>query len=256
NIFASFVDRFYTLRQEFASANVETYEHITKKLLNSLYGKFGQKAEVWEKIGDAPNEPDRVEDVYEVGVFRTKQIRYLLGEVFELTGYGECFNSFPAISAHVTAYGRMYLYELMKAAGSGNYFYCDTDSLIVNEAGLWNLENRIDKQRLGSLKVVSTTTKLVIRGLKDYSVGEKTIIKGIRKNAVRISDNLYSQDVWPSFKGVLRSGTADTYTIRKTLKQLSRNYTKGKVNPDGWIIPLEFDDCSVATLLPFSAVTL
>ncbi|GAH80478.1 unnamed protein product, partial [marine sediment metagenome] len=57
NIFKSYVDRFYRLRQEFKSAGVAEYEELCKKMLNSLYGKFGQKAEVWEKIGECPNEP-------------------------------------------------------------------------------------------------------------------------------------------------------------------------------------------------------
>ncbi|GAI31179.1 unnamed protein product, partial [marine sediment metagenome] len=59
NIFKSYVDTFYTLRQEFKSAGVAEYVELCKKMLNSLYGKFGQKAEIWEKIGDSPNERDR-----------------------------------------------------------------------------------------------------------------------------------------------------------------------------------------------------
>ncbi|GAH24398.1 unnamed protein product, partial [marine sediment metagenome] len=55
NIFKTYVDRFYKLRQEFKTAGVAEYEELCKKMLNSLYGKFGQKAEVWEKIGDCPN---------------------------------------------------------------------------------------------------------------------------------------------------------------------------------------------------------
>ncbi|GAG61900.1 unnamed protein product, partial [marine sediment metagenome] len=50
SIFTRYVKRLYTLRQDFKSANVKTYENICKLLLNSLYGKFGQRAEVWKKI--------------------------------------------------------------------------------------------------------------------------------------------------------------------------------------------------------------
>ncbi|GAI37610.1 unnamed protein product, partial [marine sediment metagenome] len=197
----------------------------------------GQKADVWKKIGDCPNEPDRVEICFIVGICRTKQIRYLLGEIFELVGYGECFNSFPAIAAEVSAYARMYLYKLMKQAGFENVFYCDTDSLIINEVGLCKLENQIDATNLGSLKVVSSSTNVVIRGLKDYSTATKQVIKGIRKNAVEIRDGVYEQEIWPSFKGLLRSGQTDTYTIKKTTKVLYRKYTKGHVSPDGFVSP-------------------
>ncbi|GAH97172.1 unnamed protein product, partial [marine sediment metagenome] len=141
------------------------------------YGKFGQKAEQWRKIGECPNEPDRVEVCYIAGCTRTKAIRYLLGEVFELVGYEECFNSFPAIAAEASAYARMYLYKLMKQAGEGNYFYCDTDSLFVNEVGLQNLGDKLDNNCLGGLKVIEETNSITIRGLKDYSIGTKEVIK-------------------------------------------------------------------------------
>jgi len=242
NIFKSYVDRFYKLRQEFKSAGVAEYEELCKKMLNSLYGKFGQKADVWEKIGECPNEPDRIELCFELGVVRVKQIRYLLGEIFELKGYEESYNSFPAIASEVSAYARLYLWQLMKQAGEGNYFYCDTDSLIVNEAGLCKLQDKIDNVQLGSLKIVSSPTNIVIRGLKDYSAETKQVIKGIRKNAVEIRDGVYEQELWPSFRGLLRSGQTDTYTIKKQTKVLNRKYTKGHVRSDGSIVPLALGD--------------
>ncbi len=245
NIFQSYVDTFYNLRLEFKSAGVAEYEELCKKMLNSLYGKFGQKAEIWEKIGDCPKEKDRVELCFVSGVNGVKQIRYLLGEIFELKGYTETFNSFPAIAAHVSAFGRLHLWRLMQQAGSGNYFYCDTDSLIVNEVGLCNLENQKDSLSLGGLKIVSSMRTCSIRGLKDYSTGTKQVIKGIRKNAVQISDGVYEQEVWPSFKGVLRSGEADVYTIKKQTKTLTRKYTKGDVNKDGSITPFVLADFDV-----------
>ncbi len=242
DIFTTYVNRFYKMRQEFKSAGVAEYEELCKKMLNSLYGKFGQKAEVWEKIGDCPNEPDRVELCFEVGVTGIKQIRYLLGEIFKLTGYEESFNSFPAIAAHVSAYGRLCLWSLIKQAGEGNYFYCDTDSLVVNDVGLRNLENQLDEVRLGALKIVESTTQLIIRGLKDYSTGTKTVVKGIRKNAVEISEGVYEQEQWPSFRGLLRSGDTETYTVKQIRKVLNRQYKKGHINVDGSIVPLHLDE--------------
>jgi len=237
NIFKSYVDKFYGLREEFRTAGIAEYEEICKKMLNSLYGKFGQKAEVWTKIGDCPGEPDRVEICFVSGKSGVRQIRYLLGEIFELTGYEECFNSFPAIASEVSAYGRMYLWSLMKQAGDGNYLYCDTDSLIINEVGLCNLQSRIEPGVLGGLKIEETTNNVNIKGLKDYTTQRKNVIKGIRKNAVEIRPGVYEQDQWSSFKGLLRSADSDVYTIRKVKKILCREYTKGRVMVSGLIVP-------------------
>lgn len=239
-IFTRFVNRLYTLRQQFQAEGNDSYRTLCKYLLNSLYGKFGQKADVWKKIGNAPNEPDRVEVVYYPEENKRGMIRYLLGEVWLLDGYEEAFNSFPAISSHVTAYGRMYLYDLMKVAGKRNYFYCDTDSLIVNPKGLCNLKSYLDDSRLGALKVQEVISKLSIRGLKDYTTDIKTVIKGVRRNAVEIKTGVYQQELWPSIKGMLRNPDPDGYTVKTVTKTLKREYTKGIVTDSGWIIPFDF----------------
>ena len=85
-------------------------------------------------------------------------------------------------------------------------------------------------------------TRLTIRGLKDYTTASKTVIKGIRKNAVEIRSGVYQQEQWPSFKGLLRSGDVGVYTVKKITKVLNREYTKGTVNQDGSIEPLHLTE--------------
>ena len=240
DIFSSYVNTFYQLRRDFTDKDNAEYAEICKKLLNSLYGKFGQKAENWKKIGKSPNEPDHEVTYFCNNPRRIIRQRYLLGELYELKGYSESFDSFPAIAAHVTAYGRMYLWKLMTIAGNGNYFYCDTDSLIVNTEGLQCLQSHINPTKLGSLKVEHEYAHLVIRGLKDYATPSKTVIKGVRKNAVKIADGIYKQEQWPTFKGLLQSGDANTYTVKHVTKHLSREYTKGVVKDNGIVKPFVF----------------
>ncbi len=171
---------------------------------------------------------------------RRKRLRYLLGEVSELTGYTEALHSFPAIAAHVTAFARMYLWHLMGIAGKGNYFYCDTDSLFVNERGLSNLTNIMHDTDLGKLKIESVHESITIHGLKDYVKDDKATIKGVRKAAVRISDTEYEQFQWPTLRGILRSGHTDTYKTASVVKHLTREYTKGIVSASGLIRPVRF----------------
>lgn len=237
-IFTSYVNTIYALRQEFKSAGVAEYQNLCKLLMNSLYGKFGQKSEDWVKIGDCPGEPDREELLYTPSSRTVQKLRYLLGEVFISKSSGECYNSFPAISAHVTAFARMYMYELMKVCGEGNFVYCDTDSLIVNDKGYNNLQEYIDEAELGKLKHEETIDSLVIRGLKDYSTNSKTVVKGVRKTATKLSDGVYRQESWPSFKGILKSGDCNEYKVTHVVKHLSRNYTKGNVLQTGYVLPI------------------
>jgi hypothetical protein len=160
-----------------------------------------------------------------------------MGQCFELTRFDESYDSFPAIAAHVTAYGRAVLWRLMSLAGKGNYYYCDTDSLIVNATGFKRLRSEMSDTDLGKLKVVETMQRMAIYGLKDYETGQKVVTKGIRSNAEKLSDGVYRQDRWPSIQGMLRAGTSEVYTVSKTVKHLSRTYEKGTVLPDGRVIP-------------------
>ncbi len=241
NIFKSFVDCFYALRWEYKASDNPLFEHFCKILMNSLYGKFGQKAEQWQKIADCPNEPDRIEEVYDTTTRQHRRLRYLFGELSELTGFTESLHSFPAIAAHVTAFARLHLRRLIEQAGKGNCFYCDTDSLFVNGAGLANLTDSIDARILGKLKLESTTDKLEIYGLKDYQIQHKQVIKGIKRNAVKISDTDYTQETWPTLTGVLRSKDTGLYKTHKQPKHLNRNYTKGIITDSGFVLPYYLD---------------
>ncbi|GAH76654.1 unnamed protein product [marine sediment metagenome] len=98
---------------------------------------------------------------------------------------------------------------------------------------------------LGGLKIEQSSQSVIIRGLKDYVFGHKSVIKGIRKNAVQIGTDGYRQEQWPSFRGILRSGEPDTYVVGSIVKHLSREYTKGDVNFDGVVVPFVFDDSLV-----------
>jgi len=236
-IFKSYVDTMYGLRQDFKIRQNKEYEQIVKYLLNSLYGKFGQKAEDWVKIGDCPGEPDREEMILYKNPRRAMRLRYLLGELFELKGHSEAYNSFPAIASHVTAYARLYLWELMTACGHGNYVYCDTDSLMVTDVGRDNLSPYLSATELGKLKLERTVNQLIIRGLKDYSADEKVVIKGVRKSATQVSDGVYTQEQWPSFKGIFKTTDANAYVVKHVTKHLTRKYTKGDVGVDGIITP-------------------
>lgn len=69
--------------------------------------------------------------------------------------------------SYITAAQRANLNKVQRACGLKNYYYSDTDSLIVNEEGYKNLENfeggnilenNITKGELGKLKIEHKVT--------------------------------------------------------------------------------------------------
>ena len=236
-IFTDYVDYFYAKRREYIDSGDDVRAFMCKILLNSLYGKFGQSGKVF----------DLFEYVSADKVLSWTNIDAHTHEITNFRQFGrlvqkqnqevESSNSHPAIAAHVTAYARILLNDLAAIAGKKNVYYCDTDSLLVTDKGLKNLQSMINPSKLGMLKHEGTFNYADIRGVKDYTLDDRVRIKGVRKNAVKLSRSSFEQDTFIGFKGMIRRGNLDQMIIRKTVKNLTRKYSKGTVKADGWIEP-------------------
>jgi len=199
DIFSGYVRYFYSRRMKSKEEGDNTQQYFFKLMLNSLYGKFGQKSVGWEKIGECNPSEEGYEKVYDVLTGKRYLIRRHNGIIEQTKDSEESFNSFPAIAAHVTAYARMYLFSMMERAGLENVFYTDTDSLITNQMGYQNLKNVIDPKELGKLKIEGISKHLEIYGPKDYVFGDKVRMKGIRALAKKVQPGVYVQEKWCGF---------------------------------------------------------
>lgn len=237
-IFKKWVTHLYKLRLMFKAAANKVFEELTKGLLNSLYGKFGQKVQPLKEVGEAPIDEISVTRgiVYETNVVFTEYS--FGGKVYRRQSTNkEWHDSFPAIASHVTAYARMYLYDLMVLAGRENVFYGNTDSLFVNKIGMLRLMDLIHENKLGYLKLEKEAEGLDVRGCKDYKIGSIEKIKGIKKDAKQLSKNVYEQTRFYKFRSLLRKGLLDAPLTEIVTKTLKREYKKGTLLPNGEVIP-------------------
>lgn len=238
-IFRAYAEYFAELKDFYWKSGNQPFREISKKFANSLYGKFGQTNIETDLSFELPPIGPREAPYYDWRVKRWYRI-YQLGHqvVFEKSG-GESFNSFPAIPAHVTAYARMYLWSLIEQAGIENCFYCATDSLIVNQQGYDNLADMIDDYELGKLKVEARARELEIWGPNNFRLGDKFKSGGIKKNATRLSRDVFSQDTFLGLRGAIRGGDPDLVTVKRIEKKMHRRIKTGEVQPSGRVKPFQ-----------------
>ena len=237
-IFEAYVKFFYGQRQKFAKDGNKVYGYLCKLMLNSLYGKFGQKSEVWQKVGeDFAREYDYWTEV-EFGTKVTHTYRAVNYVVEERQGYEEGYNSLVSIPAEITANARLYLWQLIKKAGLANVFYCDTDSILLNDEGLSNLSGYLSRTELGLLKVERHISRVTLKGLKDYIMGNKVKIKGIPKNAKKVDDNNYITHRSIGIRTGLHNKEINKVVWKRTPKHLKRLYNKGIVMSTNRVMPL------------------
>ncbi|GAH46120.1 unnamed protein product, partial [marine sediment metagenome] len=194
-IFNEYIDFFNKLKEGYSRDGDKFGRRVSKYMMNTLYGKFGQRCEEVMHEEDSPLE--KVESYGGRDLVSGKRYWVVVyGGRLTVTEKGEKngYNTFVSIAAHVTENARLLLWDSIKKAGVGSVFYCDTDSIFTNSEGFTRLGGEIHVSKLGCWKLEDKTFGVTIRGPKDYTFGDETHRKGIRKNAVKVADNTFEQD--------------------------------------------------------------
>jgi len=238
DLFSLWVDEIYHLRLSYMARNDKTLTYLCKIMLNSLYGKFGQKSD--ELLDEGTDNEIRYDSERILDLPTGEWLMMIcLGNYYKLVKLkvNEGYNSFPAIAAHVTDYARLYLWQLMKTAGQDEVFYTDTDSLYTTAAGYENLKPYLDASELGKLKLEKQSAYWHFFGCKDYIFKGRKTLKGIPKMCKRVGFRTFEYDMFPGIKTELRQGISNNYTIMKMQKTLKREYDKGIIHPSGKVYP-------------------
>ena len=218
-LFNRYVDFFYTIKQTASKLDNKAARSLSKLYLNSLYGKFGQHVAHTEYFY---NEAYRSKNL-RITVFENNQKKVISNygnyqsiQVIDRPRYS------PEISGAITAYGRIYLSSFFDMV-SEDCVYCDTDSLFV-KSGNTKL-NAYLSDKLGYLKIETKNgnpalnVPINIIAPKMYSVNNTEIIKGIRKDAVKIGEREYIQKQFTSIK----SSNLNNYVMSVRKKINPRN---------------------------------
>ena len=248
-IFKDYVEYYYKLRQQ---TNNEVWNMFYKTgMLNSLYGKFGQHKRITEYLGY--NDLDDLQKMaLEISQKNNKDRFILNGYMYSV--YGEFITKLkelpleqyanPLIASEVTANARLENWYKQLQIGIENVDYTDTDSFMtktviaeskqlgdvkLESKGLFQFYDVKDYTFYGICKhkdclichypYCDVTTKEI-----KYMTGEglHTTLKGIRKDAIQISENEYIQK---QFTGI-KSGDNHSVTVYNVSKELKRKRSK------------------------------
>lgn len=238
-LFGEYTQEFTRQRRRYERDGNQGMARICKLLVNGLYGKFGQRGLSIERVGDCDPTDVRAEEVYDAETGEHFRQIWLGGGIWRERKTGESWNSFPGIAAHVTAYARLRLYELLRRVPQGHAFYMDTDSLIVDQVGYDALSKLVNPQQLGMLKVELSSDWLEIHAPKDYAMAGREKRKGIRADALQLGPATFQQTSWLKLPGLIQAGVTEGYLTKETRKTLRREVHSGTVRPDGWIAPFQ-----------------
>ena len=218
----NFATYFAALKDKYATEGNGLFRELAKGYPNMVYGKFGQKGIEETIVGDCA--PDLLWWMH--GYDAVAQVNYDMlysgGKIRRLESTLAAWDTFVAVASHVTAYARMYLWEIMKKAGLENVFHVATDSVIVNQLGFDNLKDLLRPQQTGSLKMELKGKTLTVYGKNDWKLDHEVRVKGVGKKSKWLAEDKAINTVWPSLEGWLKGVYEGPYFVFDQVKTLKR----------------------------------
>jgi len=241
-LFNKWVTELWAMRQAYKESGNLLYEQFTKRIMNSLYGKFAQLTPAWENVPtDNSMLPFTTEARLDHGTNTWTQYRSVGWQTQKLCERKEKESSFYAIAAFVTAAARRKMDWFRAIANRKCTLYQGVDSLIVTRAGYVNLLNsgEIVPGRLGKLRLEHAATTGQIRGISDYELGDKICVSSRAKYFDTNTLGDVTQYRTYIMEHLFKNGPIDT--IEQRAEDWTRNatYHKGVIGQDGWVEPFE-----------------
>lgn len=261
SLFTEFITFFHNERLKAKKNNNKVYIEFIKLIMNTLYGKFGQRDILYQEIKLNDKFLEKNSEIIKLMVKNKKNIiqnNYIvyLGKIIndsELYIIDKKLyrlkqlkinskDSFVAISSFITSYSRMLLIEYLFIAKRKNSFYVDTDSLFVNKKGLELLQkhNLIDDNELGKFKIEAFGS-CKLYAPKFYDFNDLRKCKGIKDDSILVSENKYNAKYkifqWSKLKSDLKEGISNVQVINETTKIVKKFYDKGKIDKYGNVHP-------------------
>ena len=266
DLFSGYVNHFYCRRVEARENNDRIADLTAKMMMNSLYGKFGQKAHRWVPVKGvdlyAPwhhwyysnRVTGKDHEFHAIGrhVFRKEPCDSYWETLNEydftdeeslLYAMGEIENASPAICAFVTAHGRRFMDYCRAVAGDENCYYQGSDSLTVNRQGYINLdsESMINQTRLGALKVLTWASQSYFHGTNDYELGDKIVLSGVKKDAEEIGRGYWQETKFERLGAI--TCHEPYHGVKATTRTRTRynKYKRGVLRDSGRTAPFQLD---------------
>ncbi len=235
--FVQYVDYFYKTRLEAKRNGSKVYDRMAKLFMNSLYGKFAARKDIVIETKPCEVTDYMREEIFDSVTGENQIISKLFGTLVVTQGKEVIEGSIISIPAHITEYARNYLWEIIKRIGRDKVFYCDTDSVKIEEHDMPRIQNLIDNSILGMLKIESRYNNLTIHGPKDYETDDVRRLKGVPRNAEKTGDATWKYSQFSRQITHLREKNSTYFSVRTVSKELKRIYTKGKVTEGGRVEP-------------------
>lgn len=164
----------------------------------ALIGRVALRTRSWGEFGDNPDGMTGISTMTDASTGKTFRLMHVGNKTFAETDVMESRDSIPMVTSWIMAECRVRLWDAMNAAGLENIAHVDTDSILVNRAGLDRLRTA-SWPPLGMYWHVKGSWRTIdITGPRNYTRGKQRVIAGLPASAEQAPDGKFTGEKWAS----------------------------------------------------------
>jgi hypothetical protein len=238
DLFSSFVNYFWALRKELSDQGRIAWSKWAKSMAVALYGRWGAHIFETRCEGENPLDHDGADQLASADDGEVRWYHTLSGKMWSTSRSGLHRDSFPAIMAHIAAYGRHHISTFADQAGREHVYAILSDGLIVDDIGYSSMSSCVKPDELGKLKLKLSGDEFEVLSDTEYRIADHVWRPGVKQNAVEVMDGVFVQHLDPNLTTLSRMGNTSDYVHRPATVHLKREIRTGTVLDSGWIAPL------------------
>jgi len=241
DLFSKYVDTLLSLRVANQQNGNNQWADLAKLVLNSLAGKFAQRAVQWQaspkvlcqkRWGFWHDLSDKSDEAF----FR----RGIAGKCETEDRGGWADHAFPAVTAAIYSHARAYMDQIFKVGSVGKIYYSAVDSVHCDERAAQAILDiyGCDRWTLGRVRLVEEGKDGHYYGPGDYRVGDKVVRAGLPLEVGGSAADVAEWQRRPTFNEIVQAGPKGEITTLPAVFRRQNKFPFGRVQKDGWVKPL------------------
>lgn len=170
-----------------------------KHTSRALIGRLSLKTPAWELFGSNVTGETGITLMVDGDTGQKYRLMHVGSKTYIEMESKESRDSVPMITSWIMARCRVLLWDAMNSAGLDHVAHVDTDSLIVDAAGLASLKQALGGSLAPAWAPKGTWTRLAVYGPRHYYRGKQRVISGVPVKAEETSPGQFTGEKWASF---------------------------------------------------------
>lgn len=179
----------------------------------TLIGRIALRTSQWAVWGGNPDGRAGISHMVDTESGKVSRMMHAGDRTFVEEGKSEGRDSLPQVTGYIMSVCRVWLWNAMEIAGTENIAHVDTDSLIVNIAGLERLYKAYGEGFAKLWQIKSTYDTMHVYGPRNYRGDGIRKVSGVSKRAREVEPNLFVGERWASMAGDMANGVTGSVSM-------------------------------------------